>query len=61
MNQHFAPKIFNERVATPWAFTKFYRSTACFYVCKANICNNCQKFQNKKKLMFKNPIKNKRQ
>ena len=48
MNQNFALKIFNQSVTTPRTFTEFYRSIACFYVCKANICTNCQKFENQK-------------
>ena len=55
-NQHSVPKIFNPNVTTPSTFTKFYRSTACLYICKTNICTNCQKFQNKKKSYIQKSI-----
>ena len=47
-NQHSVPKIFNPNVTTSSRFTKFYRSTSCSYICKTNICTNCQKFENQK-------------
>ena len=27
---------------------KFYRTTSCSYICKTNICTNCQKSENQK-------------
>ena len=47
-NQHSIPKTFNPSVTTPSTFTKFYRSTSSSYICKTNICINCQKYENKK-------------
>ena len=47
-NQHSAPKIFNPNVTTPSTFKKFYTSTSCSYICKTNICTNCQKFETQK-------------
>ena len=55
--QHDVPKIFNPNVTTPPKFTKFHRSTACLYNCKANICTNCQQFENKKKSCVQKSIK----
>ena len=60
-SSNLVPKIFNPKVATSSTFTKFYRSTSCSYICKTNICTNCQKFENQKTSYVQESIKNKRQ
>ena len=56
-NQHSVPKIFNPNVTTPSTFIKFYRSASCSYICKTNICTNCQKFENQKTSYVQKSIK----
>ena len=56
-NQLSVPKIFNPNVTTSSTFTNFCRYTSCSYICKTNICTNCQKFENQKTLYIQKSIK----
>ena len=56
-NQHSVPRIFNPNVTTSSTFTKFYGSTSCSYICKTNICTNCQNFENQKTSYVQKSIK----